>query len=90
VPKWWADVSGRHTFSIKPTVVNSALICKRIDVAIEAGSMYITVVTGLAAKDTSSRCPALLIGNIPPGEYQIFYRGPNENPVPLGRINVES
>jgi hypothetical protein len=82
------DVSGLDTVSVKPTVMNSALVCERVAVAIEQRNIYLTVVSGLARAGASPRCPPAELGRIDGGQYSVFYRSPGEAPVPLGDLSI--
>ncbi len=82
------NVSGLDTVSVKPTVMNSALVCERVEAAIERRNIYLTVVSGLARAGAGPRCPPAELGRIDGGPYSVFYRGPGEAPVPLGEISI--
>lgn len=89
-----ADVSGLQGVTTKPTALNSALICERTDLAVEGRNMYLTIVTAPApssdaegGQHATSRCPPLTFGEMIPGKYSVFYRGPGETPVPLGEVS---
>lgn len=89
-----ADVSGLQSVTTKPTALNSALVCMRTDFAVEGRNMYLTIVTAPApssdaegGQHATSRCPPLTFGEMIPGKYSVFYRGPGETPVPLGEVS---
>jgi hypothetical protein len=82
------NVSGLETVSVKPAAMNSALVCERVDVAIEQRNIYLTVVSGLTRAGASPRCPPAELGRIDGGSYRVFYRGPGDTPVPLGDISI--
>jgi hypothetical protein len=82
------DVSGLKAVTAKPTTLNSALICERTNAAIEGSNIYITIVSALAHPNTSSRCPPATLGEMTPGKYSVFYRGPSETPIRLGEVSI--
>ncbi len=89
-----ADVSGLQGIATKPTTLNPALVCIRTDMGVQGRNIYLTVVTAppgstpdLLNPKPSSRCPPVLLGEMLPGKYSVFYRGPNEAPVPLGEVS---
>ncbi len=91
-----ADVSGRQRVTTKPTRLDSALVCERTDVAVEGRNIYITVATEPATRSTrallfpdgSSRCLPVMLGEVLPGKYEVFYRGPSDTPVRLGEVSL--
>jgi hypothetical protein len=83
-----ANVSGLETITQKPTILNSALICKRTEVRIEKNNIYLTLVTGITHKGGSPRCPHAELGNIASGKYRVFYRGPGESPFSLREVEI--
>jgi len=83
-----ANVSGLETIAAKPTALNSALVCERTSSTIEGRRIFITIVTGPARANASSRCPSASIGEVPPGAYGVYYRGPGEAPVSIGEVRI--
>jgi hypothetical protein len=83
-----ANLSGVEAISTKPTALKSAVICERADAIVEGRSIYLTIVSGLARPDTTARCPPAALGDISPGKYGVFYRGPGETAVRLGEVSV--
>jgi hypothetical protein len=83
-----ADVSGLETFTSKPTILNSALVCSSVAAKITGNSIYLTIRSNLAGANKSARCPPALLGVIPSGSYKVFYQGPQEAPVFLRSIDV--
>ena len=83
-----ANVSGLEAVTNKPTTLNSALICERTNASVEGRNIYLTIVSGLARANASVRCPPASLGELPPGKYQVFYRGPGETAIPVGEVSV--
>lgn len=82
------DVSGLTTITKKPTMINSALVVAGIDKKIEEKQILISVNTGLASKNTMCTCSGIDLGNIPSGDYQVFYRGSDRDKHLLGKVTV--
>jgi len=80
------DVSGLQTVTTKATTLNSTLVCERINFVIEGRNIYITIVSAPAHPNAQSLCPPIILGEMLPGKYSIFYRGPSETPVNLAEV----
>ena len=83
------DVSGLTTITKKPTTMNSALVITGIDKKIEEKQILISVNTGLASKDSTCTCSGINLGNIPAGDYQVFYLGADRVKHPLGKVTTQ-
>ena len=83
-----ANVSGLEAASVKPTTLNSALICERTLAKVEGSNVYLTIVSGLVRSNTSARCPPAVLGEISRGKYTVFYRGPDEQPVHIRDVSI--
>lgn len=83
-----ADVSGLQTFSSKPTVLNSALVCSRVSAKVIDGGIYLTLYSDLPGNGKNARCPPAEVGVVAPGEYRVYYKGPGETPVLLRTVHV--
>jgi hypothetical protein len=83
-----ANVSGIETISIKPTAINSGMVCEQTLSEIEGNNIYLTIVTGAARSNASAVCPPAILGKIAPGKYSVFYRGPHEAPVFLSEVSI--
>ena len=82
------NVSGLETVTNSPTVLNSGLVCKATHAVVEGFNIYISIVTDYAGEGKSAVCSSAKLGALLPGEYTIFYRLTNENPVYLGKVAV--
>src|SRR6267154_2694258 len=51
-----ANVSGIEAVTVKPTLVNSALICESTRAIVEGRNIFLTIETGLVRKGTEVRC----------------------------------
>lgn len=83
-----ADVSGLESFASKPTALNSALVCSSVLAKIIDSDIYLTIYSALPDGAKSARCPAAALGVIVPGEYSVFYKGPQDAPVLLRSVHV--
>jgi hypothetical protein len=100
--KGWAipievNVSGLKTITTPPTLINSGLICERTSARVKGMTILITVHTGPARGQKSADCTAAPLGNIDPGDYDVFYdtgetkgitKISTASPEPLGRIHI--
>lgn len=84
------DVSGLTEITKKPTTINSALSVKSIDKKIEYEKIIISVKTGLVSKNETSICTVADLGDIPAGNYEVFYQGSDREMHPLGSVIVPS
>jgi hypothetical protein len=83
-----ADVSGLETFTSKPTVLNSALVCSIVATRTGADAIYLTIFSDLPGAAKSARCTVAILGAVAPGNYTVFYKGPQDAPVRLRTIHV--
>lgn len=71
------------------TAPDGGLSCVQTSAAVEAGNIYLTIISGEARGPIGAVCPAAKLGEIESGHYRIFYRAPNEAPVLLKEIQIE-
>jgi hypothetical protein len=83
-----ADVSGLEQITVKPTIVNSALICENTTASIKDSAIYLTINKGLIREGYSSKCPAAKLDKVKAGNYQVFYKNPNGETQPLGEVLI--
>lgn len=81
-----ANVSGVEKITVKPTILNSALICESITASVQGGTIYLTINSGLARDGYSASCPAAHLGQAKEGSYQVFYKSSNGETQRLGEI----
>lgn len=72
-----ADVSGLQSFTVKPTMVNSGLVCEKTTANVGGGKIVIAIVTTIPHGNASSVCPAADLGIIEPGQYEVYYGSRN-------------
>lgn len=82
------DVSGLTEITKKPTTINSALSVKSIKAKIEEQKIYISVKTGLVAKNETCMCSGVDLGDIPAGNYEVLYYGSAREEHSLGSVIV--
>lgn len=83
-----ADVSGLEEITVKPTLVNSALICESTSASVQGKAIYLTINAGLFREGYSTCCPAANLGRVKEGRYQVFYKGPTGEPRKLGDVSL--
>ena len=83
-----ANVSGVEAITANPTTLNSALICEETLAAVEGPNIYITITSAPVRPKNSPRCPPVALGEMPRGQYNVFYRGPGELPIHIGEVPV--
>lgn len=95
-PEGWSlpincDVSGLRRVTVKPSTLNSALVCSNVTVSQTGNRIFITVQTALVRQDktTTSSCGAVPLGNLKPGEYEILYQNNDGTTHPIGNIEIK-
>ncbi|MGB4812549.1 MAG: hypothetical protein WBP13_08745 [Methylophilaceae bacterium] len=84
-----ADVSGLTQITVKPTLINSALICESTDAEVEGDKIFLTINTGVIREGYSSKCPNANLGKIANQTYQVFYKDPSKENHLLGEIDIK-
>jgi hypothetical protein len=79
------DVSGLRTITTPPTVVNSALGVRRVDVERRDSILIVSIHVTVQATST---CPHPTVRSLPPGEYAVVYRGADRDVHPIGSVAV--
>jgi hypothetical protein len=82
------DVSGLTTITKKPTQISSVLVVTKINKKVEDKQIRISVDTGLASNNNSCVCSGVDLGDIPSGDYQVFYYGSDREDHLLGKVTV--
>lgn len=85
-----ADVSGLRSVTIKPTMLNSGLVCDKTKAYVEGRKIVIQIVTTIPHGDASPLCPAADLGAIQPGQYDVLYGARLGERILLGPIKVGS
>lgn len=83
-------VSGLTTVTQKPTLMNSGLTVRKIDLKRNGTQIIIRVVTQVAEKGTHAG-PILYadIDSLPPGKYQVYYETGGDTGKKLGEIEIK-
>jgi len=82
------DVTGLQSFTVKPTMLNSAIVWTDTHTRIQNQDILITIETGLTASGKSPICGAADLGEIKPGLYHVMYRDPDGKTHFVGDINI--
>lgn len=85
-----ANVSGLEDVTVKPTQLNSALICESTTASVQGNNIYLTINSGMVREGFSASCPAAKLGRVNEGSYQVFYKSPNGETQRLGEIMLGS
>lgn len=85
-----ANVSGLEQVTVKPTLVNSALICESTTATIQDKAIYLTINKGVIREGYSTHCPAAKLNHIKAGSYQVFYKSPNGETQLLGEVLIDA
>jgi hypothetical protein len=85
-----ANVSGLEEITVKPTLLNSGLICESTTASVQGNTIYLTINSGLVRDGYSASCPAANLGRVKEGSYQVFYKSPNGESQKLGEIVLGS
>lgn len=80
------DVSGNHTVTHKPTLMNSAIGVRKLQCSRSGRTLRLTVVTSVIRKGMSSSCGSVDLTKYPAGNYDVVYLNPDGSIQPLGRI----
>lgn len=68
-----ANVSGTESITVKPSMLNSGLICERVSAKVVGDTILLTLHTGLVRDGDSPRCPEAALGTPKAGEYRVLY-----------------
>jgi hypothetical protein len=83
------DVSGTQTITVRPTAMNSALVCEPPDTRVRSSTVLLTIRTVIAgSRKADARCPAADLGAPPAGVYSVIYLSPGGSRHPLGSIHI--
>ncbi len=84
-----ADVSGLSTITMKPTTMNSALLCPATYAKVKGHDILVAITTDVAGRgNKSSACPPAKLRAPAAGKYQVFYGDQREGAVALGEITI--
>ncbi|PTQ89479.1 hypothetical protein [Agitococcus lubricus] len=73
----FCDVSGLYGFTVKPTVMNSALVFVNVNAKVKEGEINIMISTKLASSNTEkdrTRCQPVHFKSLPIGSYKVYYK----------------
>ena len=84
------DVSGLQEITIKPTMLNSALMCSRTGHLIKGNEIYISIFTSLINGKANTSCKSIPLINIKEGKYTVYYNTESSEKHELGAIKISS
>ena len=82
------NVSGLDTITVKPTMLNSALVVRKIAVRCRQDRIQIQVVTCVADNTHASVSTGASLGRMKPGPYLVEYLNPDGTTVRLREIEI--
>ena len=83
------DVSGTQTITVRPTTMNSTLVCESPIVRVRSSTVFITLRTSVPSKRyPNASCPDADLGVLTAGEYSVIYASPDGSQHPLGSIQI--
>ena len=85
-----ANVSGTESITVKPSMLNSGLICESVSAKVVGDTILLTLNTGLVRDGYSPRCPEAALGTPSAGEYRVLYAYGDSEPQALGSIMIGS
>jgi len=75
----------------KPTTINSNLVCYKVQAEVTDKIINITIFTSLPHNNhKQALCESADLGNLQEGEYEVFYKSPDEKTVTVGNIIIKS
>lgn len=83
-----ADVSGLQTITVKPTAINSGLVCKSVQAKVKGQDIFLILETTLAHGNAASVCPAASLGRPAAGRYNLWYGTSRADGVALGTLTI--
>ncbi len=83
------NVSGLETITVKPTMMNSALVVRKIDGRVRGGKIQIQVVTGLIDHRHTTRPKGVALGRLKKGVYPVEYRNPDGRTVAVRNVEIK-
>ena len=83
------DVSGTQTISVRPTAMNSSLVCDTPYIRVRNSTVFLTIrVSAAGSRKADSRCPPADLGEPAAGLYSVVYLSPDGSQHPLGSIHI--
>lgn len=89
--QWLLSVRARlsRLESKDPNAPDGGLSCVRTEAVVEGSNIFLTIISGEARGPIGAVCPAARLGELEPGTYKVFYRGPGEPAAPLKDIELK-
>jgi len=84
------NVSGTDSVTIRPTLLNSALVCTKIKTKINGNRISLTVILGVASLNSGNcNCRAVNLGKLEAGDYIIYYNDNSSDEHQIGQFALK-
>ena len=83
------NVSGLDTITVKPTMLNSALVVRKITAKCRKDRILIQVVTCVVDNKHTSISKGVRLGRMKPGAYHVEYMNPDGTMMMVRRIEIQ-
>ena len=92
--KWvlpvYCNVSGIKKYTVKPTMLNSALVWIDTEVEIRDMQIFITIETSLTGiGSNTSTCGSAILGKLKSGVYKVNYLSPDDSSKLIDEIEIK-
>jgi hypothetical protein len=83
------DVSGLKEFTVKPTLLNFALVWNDTEAEVADQEILVTIETGVVnLSGKSTACGAAELGYVKLGKYRVIYRDPDGSKHLVGEVEI--
>lgn len=83
------NVAGLREITVKPTMLNSALVWADTEVRIKGDVIYLSIETAVVGMGgESSNCGPAKLGKIEPGKYSVMYLSPDKSTNSIGEVEI--
>ena len=84
------NVSGLDSVTVRPTTLNSALICLKTKPTIHENSIHLKVIAGLVlSKKEDCHCKAVGVGHLKRGTYIVYYGDKSSYEHQIGKFTIK-
>lgn len=84
------NVSGKDSVTIRPTQINSALVCKKIIANVIDNKIFLTVILGAVKLNKDNCCcKSVNIGDLRTGDYYIYYKDNSSTKHKIGQFTLK-
>ena len=82
------NVSGTDSITVKPTTLNSAYFCTKINTQISDNKIYLKVMYGIATLSRDCNCKAVNLGKLNAGEFQVYFKDNSSKEHLIGQFTI--